>query len=566
MLFKFLALLLVATHVESLQVTISNVLPRYDTEGSIIEAGDGCISYHPDEQRYYLFGARYQPCTEPDTDCYCGGAQGSGMGGCSQCENPGFVEEGKCCGWRNATISSYSSPDLVTWTREGLDILPILTADPSSTFSSNHGAIFEACGIYNRNTGFWVLYFLRDGYVLANAVSRAAGGPFNILNYHVSIPNFERVVDHYYWQNATTGELIMKHNGGGGEFACEMSKDYLSVANCSSIFGHELGYTEGGGIFQHGGSSYVMAGFGCCFCTLGSNGYLWKSPSPLGNYTLQGDFVARNPDHSSVTHSQQFSVTPVYTKDGPVPMFIGIRFGSSPLHAKNTDFQFWAPLTFDPVTGEMNNVTWVDSFTLDLEPPPPPPPLPGPPPPAFYACSLMALGQCVEVPNGAPGANSTLADCQSACAPWYACPSGGGSGGTCTAVVPNTPGALPSQAQCAASCVPCAHLGGLWFGNTKNVGIHIVQTGNGTVNIGADGNAWGSNATGTVGVGQLVVTGGWCGAGTCIGVTSQLEPGGASCAKITWADGVWCSPEVEPQHCTWGKQAAPHAKRGGGEL
>ena len=390
--------------VSGVKVTISNVEPRRDTDGDIIAAGDGCISYHPDEQRYYLFGAHYQPCAEPDTDCYCGGAQGSGMGGCGQCESPGFVPEGACCGWRNATIASYSSPDLVTWRKEGLNILPILTEDPSSTFSSNHGAIFEACGIFNRNTGFWVLYFLRDGYVLANAVSRLASGPFNILNYAVPIPGFSRIVDHYYWQNATTGELVMKHNGNGGEFACKMADDYLSVGNCSAMFGHELGYTEGGGIFEYGGSSYVMAGFGCCFCTLGSNGYLWKSDTgPLGNYELQGDFIARNPDKSSVTHSQQFSVTPVYTATGAVPMFIGIRFGSSPEKIKSTDFQFWAPLTFDPTTGRMNNVTWVDSFELDLEPPPPSPPHSFTPPTRFQ-CLLPAGTRAVcGGPQRCPG-------------------------------------------------------------------------------------------------------------------------------------------------------------------
>jgi hypothetical protein len=540
------ALLLLTTGVLSVKVNISNTEPRRDTDGDIIAAGDGCISYHPDEQKYYLFGAHYQPCPEPDTDCYCGGAQGSGMGGCPQCEAPGFVPEGECCGWRNATIAAYSSPDLVTWTKEGLNILPILTADPSSTYSSNHGAIFEACGIFNRNTGFWMLYFLRDGYILANAVSRTASGPFNILNYAVPVPGMSRIVDHYYWQNATTGELLLKHNGDSGEFACTMSGDYLGVSNCSAMFGHELGYTEGGGIFQHSGETYVMAGYGCCFCTLGSNGFLWKSDTPLGEYTLQGDFVARNPDHSSVTHSQQFSVTPVYTATGPVPMFIGIRFGSSPERVKSTDFQFWAPLTFDPATGRMNNVTWVDSFELDLEAPPPPPPLPGPPPPPYYACSLTSPGQCVEVPHGAPGTNASLQDCQAACQPWYACGGSATGTGTCTKqVAPNTPGAFPTQPQCTASCVAC-DLAGLWFGNVKTVDIHIESVPPAGVNIyTVPSGVWTSNATGTVGIGEVTITGGWCGGAKCTGVVSPLEEGGPSCAQITWGAGTWCNPAVD---------------------
>ena len=134
----------------------------------------------------------------------------------------------------------------------------------------------------------------------------------------------------------------MKHNSGAaGEYAVTLSDDYLSITGTSPVFGHEQGYTEGGGIFQHGGATYVMAGYGCCFCGLGSNGFLWRSDSAavLGNYTLLGDKVPRYANGTSVTHAQQFSVTPVYTRGGVVPMFIGVRFGSAPDYVKDHDFQ-----------------------------------------------------------------------------------------------------------------------------------------------------------------------------------------------------------------------------------
>ena len=67
------------------EVTVSNTVPRRDTDGDIISAGDGCISYQPDEQLYYLFGAHYQPCLEPNTDCY------SGKTGEHTCSRTGFV-------------------------------------------------------------------------------------------------------------------------------------------------------------------------------------------------------------------------------------------------------------------------------------------------------------------------------------------------------------------------------------------------------------------------------------------------------------------------------------------
>jgi hypothetical protein len=246
----------------SVPTTIRNDIPRCDTDGDIISAGDGCISYQPDEALYYLFGAHYQPCTEPNNDCY------SGPPGEEVCSHVGFVPNGTCCGWRNTTIAAWSSPDLITWSKEGLNILPLATANPASPLSSNYGAIFEPCGVYNRKTRFWNLFFLRDGYTLALAVARTAAGPFSVVQWSVPVPGMATIVDFYFWQSLDGG-LVMKHNGKGGEFAVSLADDYLSINATSAEFGQELGYTEGGGIFAYGGESYVMAGFGCCFCTLG---------------------------------------------------------------------------------------------------------------------------------------------------------------------------------------------------------------------------------------------------------------------------------------------------------
>jgi hypothetical protein len=191
---KLVVTLLAAAFIaHAVPVTISNTAPRRDTDGDILSAGDGCISYHPFEQRYYLFGAHYQPCAEPNNDCY------SGPPGEPVCSQVGWVPEGTCCGWRNATIASWSSPDLVTWRKEGLNILPLATADPASPLSSNYGAIFEPCGVFNRKTQFWTLFFLRDGYTLASAVARTAAGPFSVLQWDVPIAGFDRIVDFYFW-------------------------------------------------------------------------------------------------------------------------------------------------------------------------------------------------------------------------------------------------------------------------------------------------------------------------------------------------------------------------------
>ena len=557
------ALVLASLAARAAGVTLSNAAPRRDVDGDIISAGDGCISYQPDEQRYYLFGAHYQPCAEPNDDCY------SGPPGEPVCSKVGWVPEGTCCGWRNATIAAWSSPDLATWRKEGLDILPLATADPASPLSSNYGAIFEPCGVYNRLTGFWSLFFLRDGYTLARAVARTAAGPFSVLQWTVPVPGFSTIVDFYFWQRLD-GSLIMKHNGGGGESAVAWDDRHFAVTEASTVFGRELGYTEGGGIFEYGPSTYVMAGYGCCFCTLGSNGYLWRSDGGVaGNFTLLGDFVPRNADRSSVTHAQQFSVTPVYTATGVVPMFIGIRFGSAPDFRKDHDFQFWAPLTFDAATGRMRNVSWIDSFELDLAPPPPPSP-PPPPPAPWFACSFDAPGTCFEAPAGAPGATASAADCEAACVPEYVCshihpgtcvalPPGAVKGayascaeacapafacsrdapGTCESVPNGTPGAAPTLTACEAACVYC-DLAGAWAGSAKGVRIEIAQARvnatAGAVTVWTTPAVWASNATGFAYPGALELRGGWGGGLAPVGPAADGTP----CGLVDWgADGNW---------------------------
>jgi len=277
--------------------------------------------------------------------------------------------------------------------------------------------------------------------------------------------------------------------------------------------------------------------------------------------------VPRYANHSSVTQAQQFSVTPVYTSAGIVPMFIGIRFGSAPDRRKDHDFQYWFPLSFDAATGVMRNVSWVDSFQLDLAAPAPPPPPPAPPVP-WYVCSYTALGACVEVPAGAPGAspacacapqwgcapapgqcapvragtpgaNATRAGCERACAPVFVCSRA--APGTCEAAPAGSPGGAPTRAACEAACVEC-DLAGAWVGAAAGVRIAIAQTrvnaSAGAVVVSTAPEVW-PDATGWALPGTLEVTGGWCGAGVCAGAVGP-DARGAACGRVDWgADGVW---------------------------
>lgn len=506
----FLVLFILSPFSSSSPSTISNILPRIDEDGDILEAGDGCISYDYDTARYYLWGMRYQPCIEPNNDCYCGSA------GLEVCSDVGYVAPDQCCGWRNMTIAVYSSADLMSWRKEGLNILPVMQ-DYSTPYNAANQAYFEVCGVFSRRTGFWNLWFLNGGkpYFIATAVSRVVGGPYELVTWNTGIAG---TADMYLYFNVTEDKLLLQYNGHADAYVCTIKDDFLTVDTCTvGSANNPFGYIEGGGVFQYGNSTYVMAGHGCCFCTLGSNGYVWRSDNgPTGNYTYVGDIIPLAPNGTSTTHAQQFGITPIYTTDGYIPMYIGIRFGQAPDFHKNHDPQYWYPMQFDSVNGNPMNITCLDNFTVDLAPPSAP--LPVPPPPApWYKCSFSSSGLCFEVP-------------------------------------PNTTGSFPSSVDCAAACpLPLCQLNGTWYGvpNSTGVSVAIEQTpiNETTAAVTIICHEWPSNASGYVRAGGFVTVGrgGFCGINECSGVISQYSVGGSLCAKISWYNGIWCNPEIDPQ-------------------
>jgi len=413
------------------------------------------------------------------------------------------------------TIAVYSSPDLVEWRKEGLNILPIMQ-DYSTPYNAANQGFMEVCGVYSRTTGFWNLWFLNAArpYYISAAVSRTLGGPYEIVTWNTGISGTANL---YLYFNVTADKLLLQYNGRADVYVCTIKDDFLTPEVCEvGSQNNSFGYIEGGGVFEHGGATFVMAGHGCCFCTLGSNGYVWRSNNgDLGNYSYIGNIVPVAPNGTSVTHAQQFGITPIYTTQGPVPMYIGIRFGQAPDFHKNHDPQFWYPIQFD----ESNNplpVSWIDNFTLDLAPPPAPPPVPRPPPP-WYKCSLSSSNKCFEVPA-------------------------------------NTSGSFEAADKCAEACpLPLCWIGGTWWGvpNTTGAHVEIVQTSINTTSaaVTISSQWWSTHTTGFVQRRGVVVVGpgGFCGEKECTGIISPLVDNGPLCSKISWYNGVWCNPSLDPR-------------------
>ena len=89
--------------VSSKQVVISNVLPRMDTNGTYVDAHDGCLVKF--DNTYFLYGTVYGHCHQATTICDA------------------------VCGYLNNTFALYVSQDLVNWTLITNNIVPEVTKD-----------------------------------------------------------------------------------------------------------------------------------------------------------------------------------------------------------------------------------------------------------------------------------------------------------------------------------------------------------------------------------------------------------------------------------------------------
>ena len=222
-------------------------------------------------------------------------------------------------------------------------------------------------------------------FTKAVAVSSSPIGPFEVYSWDSGLKTGS---DSYFWTDEATSTTYVKHNGPGrtingsdigGHYVSQLTPDLLGVVpNATSevllppwdplppYYQGHVGCSEGGGLFEHHGRWFVMAGTCCCFCHAGSNAWTWVADHPLGPYTLVGDLIGWNATAGTYnTQSQQFSVAQLPTPSGPQPLYIGQRFGSALDGLKCHDFQHWVPLQFD-AQGNPKPFGFLDSFELEI--------------------------------------------------------------------------------------------------------------------------------------------------------------------------------------------------------
>ena len=339
-------------------VTISNVIPRRDVHGELMDVHDGNVLRI--DGTFYWFGMGYGNCTMkrgiiPPVDC------------------PGIYTKFGGCGFQtNHSVNLYASKNLVDWT---------FIADVLPQASRPYGIYFRPKVIFNKLTGQYVLWinYLPEAssplsaYPKANYlrfVSKEPSGPYAIVS------------------NGTGANVAASGGGDFTLFSDSSGKDaYISydawgnshtitIEKLTPDFQDSMGANASSGkispsgneapiVFFRKGTYYLLFGPTCCFCHQGSGSSVYTSEHPLGPWTSQNyDLNPKSGWLGSRTIKAQESFV-VDNGSGDM-LYVGDRWTSAPDHLKGHDFQYWQPLQFNDtaIPPRIAPLKWEDNFTL----------------------------------------------------------------------------------------------------------------------------------------------------------------------------------------------------------
>lgn len=321
--------------------TISNVEPRRDVTGQIINAHRGCLQFF--NGTFYLYGTAFGT----NHDDLAKGLE--------------FVV--------------YSSPDLETWTYAG----KLLKAAQAGFYS-------RAFVGYNPTTLKYVAWYswyptnaMGTNWMgqAGVAVSDSPTGPFVVVNPKV----------HLMGKNPGDGSLFVDDDGTGYYIYTDMDKEYsLRVEQLTRDFLDTDGKisdvmakgVEAPVLFRRGKVYYILSGPVCGDCPEGSDLQVSTCDSPLGQFLSEpswninrrdvadtaGNAFTNQPDTDlgkvsarywrSINRAvvlpnipvQQTWVIKLPAAEGANYIWIADRWGSSPDGVSAHDLQYWSPLHF----------------------------------------------------------------------------------------------------------------------------------------------------------------------------------------------------------------------------
>jgi hypothetical protein len=311
---------------ESHPVKISNVEPRRDVAGQIIDAHDGCLQFF--EGKFYLYGTAYGT-------------------------NDGYGTENR--------YRVYSSPDLGQWTLKG----DLLTNQPM-------GVYYRPYVVFNPNTKKYVLWYnwYPKGWAGQEgiATSERPTGPFSIVTTNV-FPDNEK------WHPGD-GSLFVDEDGKGyyifttinddyGVRVARLTYDYLGFTDeVSKVLAHGA---ESPLLFRRGDVYYALCGPLCAFCPEGNRIQSFKAPSPMGPYA-PGPFINKQATNDlPLIPGQETWVARIPTPGEAAYIWMADLWGATPDKLRGHDFQFWSvPLEFS-TNDNIFPLKWTASWYIAAE-------------------------------------------------------------------------------------------------------------------------------------------------------------------------------------------------------
>ena len=332
-------------------VTISNVVPRRDTDGAVLDAHDSKLLLH--NGLFYWWAASYGNCTEP-----------AGNSGCAD------VSVGACGFQTDHNVTLYTSLDLATWTNAGVVFGASGNLPPNSV-------LFAPKTVYNPTTKLFVMYFNYIVNTFSNsfygvATSPRAEGPFTVANKDIALRYQDNGDENLLVDDDGTAYLIYttpSHNHG---MSIErLAPDYLTSlgatdpAQSSGIFGDDN--VEAPAVFKRAGVYYAVFGSCCCYCGSGSVVSVYTAASALGPYTKRSVLAAPAPAAGAAAFGSQQTDIFSYTDSSGAAQFlyVGDHWQSAPDRLKSHDFTVWAPLSFT-ADGNVTTQGFQSEFVIDV--------------------------------------------------------------------------------------------------------------------------------------------------------------------------------------------------------
>ncbi len=330
------------TIVRAKQVEFSNISPRLNVTGNIMDAHDGSYNRWDQSGLWYYYAMGYGECSQGQDMC-------NGH-----------------CGYGYSWIGVWTSPDLSNQSWK------LLREARDDTWPS--GVYFRVHVVYNPTTRLYILWVNINGsqecppesngapcYLIGT--SSSPEGPFTYVGsstgaYPRGAGDFDILVD-----GPDAYIMYTAMNDGHVMVTEKLAPDWLSQlpSTNSGPFGNA--FVEAPVYFKAFGLYYAIFDNCCCFCGGGSGAWVYTAKHPQGPWTAQTNIGCTTPVvngcgcgmdlagcpalyNTSLTHAQQNFVIPILDSSTGTLQYIwtGDRWQSAADGLKAHDLQYWYPL------------------------------------------------------------------------------------------------------------------------------------------------------------------------------------------------------------------------------